>query len=159
MGYPHGELNGSGKDRGRGTVLAGTRLSAAVQFEAQQTARYPLRAQFERVQKMQQQDQERQLQLFNAPVVLVTGAAGGIGSATCRKFAQQGYRVAGTDIVDLSSLRTQVESLQTQSGHFLGVELDVRNSKSVERGEPLRTQAPLQRQRCGLKCSPVFLHT
>jgi NAD(P)-dependent dehydrogenase (short-subunit alcohol dehydrogenase family) len=35
---------------------------------------------------------------MSAPVVLVTGAAGGIGAATVAKFAAQGWRVVATDV-------------------------------------------------------------
>ncbi|HQR49493.1 MAG TPA: SDR family oxidoreductase, partial [Steroidobacteraceae bacterium] len=34
---------------------------------------------------------------MNAPVVLVSGAAGGIGSAVVRRFAAAGWRVVATD--------------------------------------------------------------
>ena len=47
---------------------------------------------------------------MNAPVVLITGAAGGMGRAIARRFADGGWRVAATDLDDaaLSSLEAEV---------------------------------------------------
>ena len=35
---------------------------------------------------------------FDDAVAIVTGAAGGIGSATCRRLAEQGARVVAADV-------------------------------------------------------------
>ena len=45
---------------------------------------------------------------MSAPVVLVTGAAGGIGAATVAKFAAQGWRVVATD-ADAAGLEALVD--------------------------------------------------
>lgn len=39
---------------------------------------------------------------MNRPVALVTGAAGGIGSACAKAFSDSGWRICGVDIVDCS---------------------------------------------------------
>jgi len=62
-------------------------------------------------------------------LVLITGAAGGIGQATARRFAQAGWRVAITD-VEPSALAT----LGTQLGKQLAASstLDVSDASAVE---------------------------
>jgi NAD(P)-dependent dehydrogenase (short-subunit alcohol dehydrogenase family) len=58
----------------------------------------------------------------SSPVVLVTGAAGGMGTAICRRFAGAGWRVAGID-VDRAGLDT------LQFDNFLvGIPADVRTA-------------------------------
>lgn len=45
------------------------------------------------------------MQRFTGKVALVTGAAGGLGSAICGRLADEGARVAATDI-DIAGLET-----------------------------------------------------
>jgi len=47
---------------------------------------------------------------FSGKVVLITGAAGGLGSALCRRFAAQGARIAAVDL-DPSRLAASVANL------------------------------------------------
>ncbi|MBL4883516.1 MAG: SDR family oxidoreductase [Planctomycetaceae bacterium] len=53
----------------------------------------------------------------NRPVVFITGAAGGIGTATCLEFASRGYDVAMADLSadPLESLAKQVQNLGVNS--------------------------------------------
>lgn len=48
---------------------------------------------------------------MNAPVVLVSGAGGGIGSATARRFAAGGWRVAAADIDAAALARLEGEAV------------------------------------------------
>ncbi len=69
---------------------------------------------------------------FARHVVLVTGAAGGIGSATCRRIAQDGGHIVATDI-DLAGAE-QVAAYLNQhfgSGRAVAVKMDVTNEESV----------------------------
>jgi 3-oxoacyl-[acyl-carrier protein] reductase len=64
-------------------------------------------------------------------VVVITGAAAGIGRATALRFAEEGARVAAWDVSDQTA--TQLESAIKWAGgdcHFQSV--DVANAKSVE---------------------------
>jgi rhamnulose-1-phosphate aldolase/alcohol dehydrogenase len=69
---------------------------------------------------------------FARQVVLVTGAAGGIGSATCRRVAQEGAHIVATDI-DLPGAEQLAAYLnQTYgAGRAIAVQMDVTNEESV----------------------------
>ncbi|MDQ1485255.1 MAG: hypothetical protein QOJ62_948, partial [Actinomycetota bacterium] len=60
----------------------------------------------------------------NGQLVLVTGAAGGIGSATCRAFLSAGFTVAGVDV----SPRV---SEAPAPGEYTGLVADVRDLAAV----------------------------
>jgi NAD(P)-dependent dehydrogenase (short-subunit alcohol dehydrogenase family) len=64
--------------------------------------------------------------------VLVTGAAGGIGSAICRRVAQDGAHIIATDI-DLAGAEQLAAYLDQQfgGGRALAVKMDVTNEESV----------------------------
>ncbi len=69
---------------------------------------------------------------FARHVVLVTGAAGGIGSATCRRLAQDGAHIVATDI-DLAGAEQLATYLNAQfgAGRAVAVKMDVTNEESV----------------------------
>ncbi len=69
---------------------------------------------------------------FARHVVLVTGAAGGIGSATCRRVAQDGAHIIATDI-DTTGAQKVAEALNAQfgAGRAIAVHMDVTNEASV----------------------------
>src|SRR6266436_6295905 len=69
---------------------------------------------------------------FARHVVLVTGAAGGIGSAICRRVAQDGAQIVATDI-DLAGAEQLATYLNQQfgSGRAAAVRMDVTNEESV----------------------------
>jgi rhamnulose-1-phosphate aldolase/alcohol dehydrogenase len=79
--------------------------------------------------KLKQAPPERE---FARQVVLVTGAAGGIGSAICRRVAQDGAHIIATDI-DLASAEQLVAYLNQQfgTGRAVAVKMDVTNEESV----------------------------
>jgi len=69
---------------------------------------------------------------FARHVVLVTGAAGGIGSAICRRAAQDGAHIVTTDI-DLAGAEQLAEYLNQHfgSGRAIAVKMDVTDENSV----------------------------
>ena len=69
---------------------------------------------------------------FSRQVVLVTGAAGGIGSAICRRMAQDSAHIIATDI-DLAGAEQLAAYLNQQfgGGRALAVKMDVTNEESV----------------------------
>ncbi len=69
---------------------------------------------------------------FARHVVLVTGAAGGIGSATCRRVAQDGAHIVATDI-DLAGAEQLAAYLNQHfgAGRAIAVKMDVTNEESV----------------------------
>ena len=69
---------------------------------------------------------------FARHVVLVTGAAGGIGSATCRRLAQDGAHIVATDI-DLAGAEQLATYLNQQfgAGQAVAVKMDVTDEGSV----------------------------
>lgn len=69
---------------------------------------------------------------FSRQVVLVTGAAGGIGSATCRRVARDGAHIVATDI-DLAGAQQLASFLNQQYGaeRAIAVRMDVTDEESV----------------------------
>src|SRR5260221_8170756 len=69
---------------------------------------------------------------FARHVVLVTGAAGGIGSAICRRVAQDGGHIVATDI-DLEGAEQLAAYLNSHfgTGRAVAVKMDVTNEESV----------------------------
>src|SRR3989442_281199 len=69
---------------------------------------------------------------FARHVVLVTGAAGGIGSAICRRVAQDGAHIVATDI-DLAGAEQLAAYLNQQfgTGRAVAVKMDVTSEESV----------------------------
>lgn len=69
---------------------------------------------------------------FARQVVLVTGAAGGIGSAICRRLARDGAHIVAGDI-DLAGAEQLATSLNQQygAGRAVAVHLDVTDEESV----------------------------
>ncbi len=69
---------------------------------------------------------------FARHVVLVTGAAGGIGSATCRRLAQDGAHIVATDI-NLAGVEQLAAYLNQQfgAGRAVAVKMDVTNEESA----------------------------
>lgn len=70
---------------------------------------------------------------FARQVVLVTGAAGGIGSAICRRVAQDGAQIVATDI-DLAGAEQLAASLNQRfgAGRAVAVHMDVTSEESVQ---------------------------
>jgi rhamnulose-1-phosphate aldolase/alcohol dehydrogenase len=79
--------------------------------------------------KLKQAPPERE---FSRRVVLVTGAAGGIGSAICRRLAQDGAHIIATDI-DLASAEHLASYLNSHfgAGRAIAVKMDVTSEESV----------------------------
>ena len=69
---------------------------------------------------------------FARHVALVTGAAGGIGSATCRRLAQDGAHIVAADI-DVAGAEQLATSLNQQFGfgRAIAVKMDVTDEASV----------------------------
>ncbi len=67
---------------------------------------------------------------FTERVVLVTGAAKGIGAAVARAFAAEGARVAAFD-VDEAGIKSVVAELEALGAQALGVRADVTRSAEV----------------------------
>jgi rhamnulose-1-phosphate aldolase/alcohol dehydrogenase len=69
---------------------------------------------------------------FSRQIVLVTGAAGGIGSAICRRVARDGAHVVLTDI-DLEGAQRVASEITQQfgAGHAIAIQMDVTDETSV----------------------------
>jgi 3-oxoacyl-[acyl-carrier protein] reductase len=66
-------------------------------------------------------------------VVIVTGAAAGIGRATARRFAEEGCRVAGFDVAEAAGPGL-VEEIRKAGGEGFFVRVDVSDAASVDAG-------------------------
>lgn len=67
----------------------------------------------------------------DAKVVVVTGAARGIGLAIARKFLEEGYQIAILDIDETTLSKTMKEVFNTKN--VLGIECDVSEPEQVEK--------------------------
>lgn len=68
---------------------------------------------------------------FEEKVVIVTGAAGGIGRATAARFAAEGATVVAVDVDDERGKET-LQLIQTMGGHGLYIHTDVSDMTQVE---------------------------
>ena len=69
-------------------------------------------------------------------VVLVTGAAGGVGAATCKLLAERGARVIAMDLADdtgASLAQPLAAQITSGGGTAIAISADVRNFADVER--------------------------
>ena len=64
-------------------------------------------------------------------VVIVTGGAGGIGSATCRRLAEEGAKVAIFDM-NMTAAEQLAQEINQQNGQVLAVQCDITNHNTVE---------------------------
>lgn len=60
----------------------------------------------------------------SAPVVIITGAAQGIGAVFARRFADAGYRVVVADILG-ERVRSVADAISAAGGRATGIEVDV----------------------------------
>ena len=65
-------------------------------------------------------------------VALVTGAAGGLGPACCRRLAQAGSRVVAADI-SAERLAEAADTIGAADGPVEGIPLDVTTPEEVDR--------------------------
>ena len=65
-------------------------------------------------------------------VVLITGAAGGLGAALCRSLAASGARIAALDI-DAEALDALVAELRASGAEVLAIEGDITDAKDCEK--------------------------
>ena len=68
---------------------------------------------------------------FEGRTVVVTGGGGGIGGATCRRFAAQGARVAVLDL-SLEAAQKVSASIEAQDGQALALRCDITNRAEVD---------------------------
>lgn len=61
---------------------------------------------------------------FRGKVILVSGAAGGLGAALCRRFAAAGARIAATD-VDAARLNALTAALRVEGADALALPADI----------------------------------
>src|SRR5262245_32596557 len=69
---------------------------------------------------------------FEGKVVVITGAAGGIGKAAAERFAQEGASVVAVDLAG-SALDGVVNAVERDGSRAIAVPADVSRSADVER--------------------------
>ena len=67
---------------------------------------------------------------LSGKVVIVTGGGGGIGGATCRRFAQEGAKVAVFDINEAAA-RKVADSITSAGGHAEAIACDITDHEAV----------------------------
>ena len=68
-----------------------------------------------------------------APVVLITGSAHGIGFATAQKFFANGYNVAISDLNE-SDVASALKELDREGNRSIGLKIDVTSRQDIESG-------------------------
>jgi 2-hydroxycyclohexanecarboxyl-CoA dehydrogenase len=68
---------------------------------------------------------------FDGKTVIVTGGGGGIGGATCRRFAQQGARVAVFDM-NLDAAQRVAADIANSGGEAMAFKCDITNRSEVD---------------------------
>ncbi len=68
--------------------------------------------------------------MATSPVILITGASSGIGEATARLFAREGYRVA-LAARRFDRLRALADEINATGGHALPVEVDLSQLEEI----------------------------
>ena len=64
-------------------------------------------------------------------VAIITGAAGGIGTATAKRFAREGCKLVLTDILG-DKLNEVVEEIKKSGGEAVGVKADITKLSEAE---------------------------
>ncbi|MBS0426901.1 MAG: 2-hydroxycyclohexanecarboxyl-CoA dehydrogenase [Proteobacteria bacterium] len=71
------------------------------------------------------------MQRFQDKTAIVTGGGGGIGGATCRRFAREGARVAVFDLNDEAAVRVAAQ-IREEGGRAEAVRCDITDRASVD---------------------------
>lgn len=69
--------------------------------------------------------------MLDQRVAFITGAAGGIGAGTARRFAQEGARVVLADVQEEAGIRVRDE-ITASSQQAIYVSCDVSDASSIE---------------------------
>lgn len=77
---------------------------------------------------------------FNLKSVIVTGGGGGIGGATCRRFALEGAQVSVFDR-DLASAERTAAQIKADGGRAIAVACDITDRAAVDAGVAQTVQA------------------
>lgn len=86
-------------------------------------------------------NKEKEMKGLQDKVIIVTGGAGGIGSATCKRLAQEGAKVAVFDM-NMAAAEALVAEIQNAQGQALAVQCDITNREMVDQAVA-KTQAEL----------------
>jgi NAD(P)-dependent dehydrogenase (short-subunit alcohol dehydrogenase family) len=70
--------------------------------------------------------------VFEGKTVIVTGGAGGIGSAIARRFAEEGAKIALLDL-DPSAAQARAEELKREGAEALGLGVDITDAEACQR--------------------------
>jgi 2-hydroxycyclohexanecarboxyl-CoA dehydrogenase len=68
---------------------------------------------------------------FEGKTAVITGGGGGIGGATCKRFAKEGAKVAVCDL-NLASAQAVAEAIRAEGGIAEAVSCDITNRESVD---------------------------
>jgi 2-hydroxycyclohexanecarboxyl-CoA dehydrogenase len=71
------------------------------------------------------------MQRFEGKTVIVTGGGGGIGGATCRRFAAGGARVAVLDL-NAEAAEKVAAAIRAEGGQAAAIQCDITDRASVD---------------------------